>query len=346
MLEATGIKPVITDNKACLVLYSGGLDSILACRVLQEQGVRVTAVQFITPFFGGSLKGREGNHVRAVFEKYGITLEVVDISDEYLKMLKKPPHGYGKYMNPCIDCKILMIRNAVRLLNRFGASFIATGEVLGQRPMSQRRDALGVIERDSGANGLLVRPLSALHFSATDAERAGLIDRRRLLSIAGRGRKEQIALAERYGIEGYPAPAGGCVLADPIISRRLKRLFRLYPAMDAGDCVLARVGRHFILPDNSWLVVGRNQRENTRILSMWRENDRVLELDGGPGPSVLWRYVSKPLEAMNLAAGILCRYARLKEEPGRVRFSGFKSEEDVIIETMSVGQEIVEEYRI
>jgi tRNA-specific 2-thiouridylase len=280
-----------------------------------------------------------------VLADQGIEFKEIDISDAYLKMVRNPEHGYGKYMNPCIDCKILMVRKAIKRLGEFNASFVATGEVLGQRPMSQRRDALRIIERDSGADGLLLRPLSALHLPPTDMENKGLVDRSRLLGLSGRGRKDQIALAGKYGIKEYPAPAGGCLLADPILSRRFKCMFELWPELDVNDYVLFQMGRHFILPDRSWLVIGRDERENAKIVSMIREGDIKLDLKAGPGPAGLWRKIYSDANA-DLAASILCRYARVKRRLEEVRLSGPGTENIKTIRTVAASDETINKYRM
>ena len=305
-------------QKSCLVLYSGGLDSILACRVLMEQGIEVTAVKFITPFFGWELKGREQEAAARAREKYGIRLHVEDITDDYLKMVTAPEHGYGRYLNPCIDCKILMVKKALELMPRLGASFIATGEVLGQRPMSQRRDTLRIIERDSGAEGLLLRPLSAKSLPPTIMQKEGIVDVEKLPAISGRGRKAQMALAERFGIRDYPSPAGGCVLADPALSERFRRIFELWPGFTADDMLLAQRGRHFLLPKGSWLVVGRNQAENRRMAELFIPGDLSATADV-PGPLCLLRRWSP--EDLDLAARIIARYSRCGEPPCTVSFT-------------------------
>ncbi len=306
----------------CLVLFSGGLDSIIACKLLQGQGLGVTALMFITPFFGYRHRGRAAREQERIRADYGIDARIIDISRDYLKMVADPPHGYGRYMNPCIDCKILMVKKAMELLGRFDASFVASGEVLGQRPMSQRKDTLRVIERESGAAGRLLRPLSALHLPETVPERQGLVDRSRLLGLSGRGRKAQMALAASFGITNYPTPAGGCVLADPILSARFKRIFAFRSGFDINDCLLAQVGRHFRLPDGSWLVVGRNQVENQRIDSLLSAGDIRLEMRSLAGPTALWRPVEGGLEAVGLAAGILYRYVKENSGPSEVVLSG------------------------
>ncbi len=294
----------------CLVLYSGGLDSILACRVLEEQNIKPVALRFVTPFFGFSLLEDPGAEARKTRERYGIELHVIEVSAEYMEMLKDPPHGYGRYLNPCIDCKILMVKKALSMMEDFGALFVATGEVLGQRPMSQRRETLRIIERESGAEGLLLRPLSARFLPRTISERKGNVKRELLPAISGRGRKAQIALAAKYGITGYPAPAGGCCLADRIISERFRRLFAARPHVSRMDCVAARIGRHFLLDDGSWIIAGRNQAENARLEKLAGPRDiqlRPLEI---PGPFCLVRYAGQD-QAMETAARIAAGYSRV-----------------------------------
>jgi tRNA-uridine 2-sulfurtransferase len=208
-----------------LALFSGGLDSILAARVVAAQGIEVLAIKFVTPFFDYGILSDIPGYTKGIREKYGIDVRVEDISDGYLDLLHNPRHGFGKNFNPCIDCKIFMLTRAKELMVELGASFLVTGEVLGQRPMSQRLDTLHVISRDSGSRSFLLRPLSAKLLPETIPEQEGLVDRARLLDFRGRGRSRQIALAREFGISDFPAPAGGCILADPILSRRIEDLF-------------------------------------------------------------------------------------------------------------------------
>ncbi len=333
-------------RSTCLVLFSGGLDSILACKVLQSQGVKVIAIKFITPFFGYELKGKEEEAKATILEKYGIDMDVVDISEPYLTMLKNPPHGYGRYFNPCIDCKILMIKQAITLMPRYNADFIATGEVLGQRPMSQRRDALRIVERDSGSTGLLLRPLCALRLKPTPMEEKGLVDRSRLLGITGRGRKEQMALAGRYGITDYPAPAGGCVLADPILSGRFKRLLEYWgQTMNVNNFLLAQVGRQFILPDGSWFIVGRKEGENKRLEELIRDEDLELRLVKGPGPLGILRGPGESM-AVEHAARILLRYSKARDRTAQVMVTRHGTEEREVLEVQAASQEEIDSLRI
>ncbi len=297
-----------------MVLYSGGLDSILACRVLQEQGIRVQAVKFVTPFFGHEAAENTTRYIRRVREKYGIDLVVIDITDDYLPMLRNPPHGYGKNFNPCIDCKILMVHKTLELMPQFGADFIATGEVIGQRPMSQRKDTLNCITNESRAKGLLLRPLSAQSLKPTIPEERGWISRDRLPHISGRGRKVQMELAEKFGITDYPTPGGGCRLADPILGKRLKRYFETWPHMDGNDCRLAVTGRQFMLPGGWWFVIGRDAGENATLSSLKKETDFFLDSLDAPAPSGILRIPGQSRkiqkDTLNLAGSIIRFYCK------------------------------------
>jgi tRNA U34 2-thiouridine synthase MnmA/TrmU len=294
-----------------LALYSGGLDSILACRVIMEQGIAVKALNFITPFTGYHKKGREEAVHEHARRTYGIDLQVIDIGREYTEVVAHPRHGYGKHFNPCVDCKIFFISRARELMESEGASFLITGEVIGQRPMSQRRDTLHIIEHDSHTEGILLRPLCAQHLRPTIPEQEGLVDRARLLAFAGRGRKDQIALAARYGIKDYPPPAGGCFLADPNISARLRWMFDNLNDRSFEGMLLTTLGRHFALGEKTLLVVGRDERENNRIAELERKDDIELELVSLPGPLSLLRGPASP-EIIRIAAAItaFCSKAR------------------------------------
>jgi len=305
-----------SDSKkvSCILLYSGGLDSILSYKVLEEQGIDVTAIRFISPFFGSHLLKKENQEkeIQDTKEKYGIKLVIKDVSDEFLDIVKNPKHGYGRYLNPCIDCKIFMIKKALTIMHATKADFIATGEIVGQRPMSQRRDALNIIDRESGAKGLILRPLCAKHLSITKPEEKGLINRERLLSICGRGRKDQIKLANLYGIRDYPAPAGGCILTDPIISERIKKLIELYDDFTAYDALLTQVGRQFLIEGNAWLIVGRNKGENARIKELTEDISLILKAESIPSPTAaLFRFNSE--RQIEISARILARYCNLKK---------------------------------
>jgi hypothetical protein len=268
-----------------LALLSGGLDSILAVKVVQEQGLRVKCLHFVTPFFG---KPREVNRWESM---YGLDIAVVDVSDDFVSMMRgRPAHGYGKVLNPCVDCKILMMRRTRALLQEYGARFIISGEVVGQRPMSQRRDTLNVIRRDAEVRDILVRPLCALRLDPTEAEERGWIDRSRLLSISGRGRKEQMALAEHYRLPEIPTPAGGCKLAEKENARRYWPVLSRLPDPQARDFKLANVGRQYWAA-NRWLTVGRNKADNEGLRKLARKGDLVFKVCGFPGPVAVGRQI-------------------------------------------------------
>ncbi|PIE58527.1 MAG: thiamine biosynthesis protein [Desulfobulbus propionicus] len=304
-----------------LGLFSGGLDSILACRTVAEQGVQVIGLKFVTPFFDSHLLECKEEYQREVRAKYGLKVELVDLSRGYLSLLHNPTHGFGKYCNPCIDCKILMLSTARSLMASYGASFLVTGEVVGQRPMSQRRDAMRIIERDSGCTGLLLRPLSAQLLPPTFVEAEGMVDRARLHGFSGRGRRPQMELARRFGMTEHPNPAGGCLLTDPNLGSRIKALFQgslggAGDRLSLEDVHLILTGRQFQIHGKHWLVVGRNQGENQRIRALCREGDWLLATTTHPGPTALLRRAAATVAreeqetVMCQAAGIVVRYSK------------------------------------
>lgn len=318
-----------------LGLFSGGLDSILACRVIAEQGIRVRAVKFVTPFFDHDLLARQEEYQQEVQRKYSLDVELVDLSAGYIELLRNPSHGFGKNFNPCIDCKIMMLSRAKELMKEYGASFLITGEVLGQRPMSQRRDTLNLIERDADCRDLLLRPLSARLMTPGLAEREGWVDRERLYNFSGRSRKSQIALARELGITDFPAPAGGCVLTDPNLAARIRRFYEgLFligkDEITTADIQLLLLGRQFRLPGGHWLVLGRNEQENDRLHQLCEPDDWLLFMPERPGPTALLRrgsaLITDPEEREDIlaaVAGLVVRYGRKVNgefPPGEVLF--------------------------
>jgi len=296
-----------------IALFSGGLDSILACRVIAQQGVDVLAVKFVSPFFDYHLLGSD--YCEKTRRAYDIEVSLVDISQEYIELLRSPAHGYGKHFNPCIDCKIFMMRRAREMMAEAGASFLISGEVVGQRPMSQRRDALRVVERDSGCEGILLRPLCAKRLEPTKVEIDGLVDRDRLCDFGGRSRAGQMALAQKFGITDYPSPAGGCILTDPVVGERIKRFYAQHERITIADMRLITVGRQFQLPDGGWLALGRKEAENTIIEQLVQPHDVALTLEGRPGPLAVLRY-SASEDDLSIAAGLVARYGK-KDSSGR-----------------------------
>ncbi len=273
-----------TNSYDCLALFSGGLDSILACKLMQQQGLRVLGLHFCSPFFGNEEKISHWENI------YGLDLLPIDISREFVDLLtQEPPWGFGKYLNPCIDCKIMMLKKAAAMLPQFQAHCLISGEVLGQRPMSQRRDALNIIQRDAGVKDLLLRPLSSGKLPVpAGLQDSNLIDFTQLPSIQGRGRKDQLRLAKEFQIREIPTPAGGCLLADPESAKRFSPLFEHLHPPQVRDFKLAKVGRQF-WSDGSWLVIGRNQADNARLLELLQEDDLLFKLADHPGPLALGR---------------------------------------------------------
>ncbi len=297
-----------------LALYSGGLDSALAVLVMLRIGIQVTAVTFQTGF-GCYQADAFRRAARATADRFGFDLIVSDITPQFLDIVKKPHFGYGKNMNPCLDCKILMLREAKKLMAETGADFVVTGEVPGQRPMSQRKHMLPVIDREAGLTGMVVRPLSARLMSPTIPEQNGLLEREKLFRLHGRSRKPQVALAAELGLEDYQQPAGGCLLTDFAYAERLRRLLRENPSATVRDILLLRVGRHFRLSDNAKAVVGRDEQDNAaldRLLSL--SDYRLFMKDCG---SPLTTIVGVPsAAALQTAAALTARYST-----GRKRLS-------------------------
>jgi tRNA-uridine 2-sulfurtransferase len=292
-----------------IALFSGGLDSILACRVVAAQGVKVKAVKFVTPFFDYDLLAGEEQYRKEIRDKYAIDVEVKDITDPYLRMLHDPPHGFGTHFHPCIDCKILMIREAKKLMTAYHGSFLITGEVIGQRPMSQRKDTLRIIERDSGADSLLLRPLCAGYQKPTAAELAGLIDREKLPGFHGRGRSPQMKLAGELGITDFPNPAGGCVLTDPNLAKRIRMHYNETIMINREDIRFLLVGRQFRLPHGGWLALGRDEEENSAIMRLRQPGDMMLKMRDRPGPTALLRHCRRQ-EDISCSAALVVRYGK------------------------------------
>jgi tRNA-specific 2-thiouridylase len=275
-------------KRSAVALLSGGLDSMLAVKMMVEQGIELTAVHFTSPFCNCSSRNTGcGNQARRAAGTFGVPIRVVVKGMDYLRVVEAAPHGYGRGMNPCIDCRIYMLRKVAGMMEELGASFVVTGEVLGQRPMSQHRQAIDVIDKESGLAGRILRPLSAHHFPPTHPEVEGIVDRARLLSISGRSRKPQIALAEQLGVRDYPCPAGGCLLTDPEIAARLRDLFAHVPGYTHRDLVLLTIGRHFRVNPSLRVVLGRTQEENERLLALAAAGDTVFLPEDFRGPTAL-----------------------------------------------------------
>ncbi len=290
------MKPPAGGRVRAVILLSGGLDSTLAARMMADQGIDLFALHFTSPFCTCSrpVEGASGkapgpgchSQAQIVSGRMGIPIRTVSKGKEYLDLVRSPRHGRGSAMNPCIDCRIFTFRKAKEYMEEIGASFLVTGEVVGQRPMSQRSDAIRVIDKHSGCAGLVLRPLSARHLEPTVPEREGWVDREKLLDIVGRSRKEQIRLAEDWSIGDYPCPAGGCLLTDKTFSVKVRDLFDHCPSPDMADLHLLKVGRHFRMPDGRKVIVGRDEAENRKIETLGRGKLRVYIAEGFSGPSI------------------------------------------------------------
>ncbi len=295
-------------NKKAVVMISGGLDSTLAARIMLEQGVELVGVYLSAPW-GCCDKTKAMKVARAL----GIDFLVIKMTKDYIHVIRNPKYGYGSSMNPCIDCRIYMFHKAKELMAQTQASFLVTGEVLGQRPMSQMRHSLHRIEQDAGLNRLVVRPLSAKALPITIPEEEGLIDRQRLYAITGRSRKAQMELAAQYGILDYPNPAGGCLLTEQEFGNRVKDLFQHQEEVDLEDMELLRLGRHFRMDDQTKLIVGRNEQEN-RTLEEYLAPGRLLFTPEFSGPSVLT--IGPPNEETHrLATKIIAHYTNPQKLP-------------------------------
>jgi tRNA U34 2-thiouridine synthase MnmA/TrmU len=302
-------------QRKALALLSGGLDSTLAVKVMLDQGIAVEALNFTSPFCTctGKNAGCKSEAVR-VAQEFAIPIKVMNKGVEYLEIVRNPRHGYGKGMNPCIDCRIFLLRKAREYMAECGADFVITGEVLGQRPMSQRRDTLRVIERESGLEGLLLRPLSAKHFAPTIPEQEGWVDRDLLLAISGRSRKEQMQLAAELDVANYPCPAGGCLLTEVSFVSKVRDVFDHADVLNLRDFRLLKVGRHFRTGPRTKVLIGRNEAENELLLHAMQPGETSIRwLEGGSPTGVILGLQDETLVAT--AARILIRYTRA--EPGQ-----------------------------
>lgn len=299
-------------NRKAIVLLSGGLDSILAAKMMMEQGIDVVAVNFSAKLCMCGTKKTGDSQAQTAAKMLKIPLNTIDITDDFLQIIKNPRYGHGANINPCIDCKIYMLRHAKALMDKLGASFLVTGEVLGERPMSQRKDALNLIEKRAEVKGILLRPLTAKNLSATTPELEGVVDREKLLDIKGRSRKPQIALAEKFGIKTYPNPAGGCLLTDPGFAKRVKEAMK-HAEFNKDNLAILSVGRHFRLADGARLVVGRDNSENNVLLSLAEDSDTILKMAEHQGPISVLRG-GEGSATITIAGGIAAYHTKLRNE--------------------------------
>jgi tRNA U34 2-thiouridine synthase MnmA/TrmU len=298
-----------------LALLSGGLDSTLAVKLILEQGIDVETMNFVSPF---CLCGKSGCGAVEVAKKFHVPLKIVNVGQDYLRIIRKPKHGYGRNMNPCIDCRIFMLKKAKKYARESGASFIFTGEVLDERPMSQHFKAMRIIEEEAGLRDKILRPLSAKMLPETSIEKHGLVDRRRLLDIQGRSRKRQIELAKTFNITDYPCPAGGCLLTYKEFADKVRDLLKHKKRVTLKDISLLKVGRHLRF-EKSKIIVGRNDAENKALLEMKSLSDYSFEVLGCGSPiTILQGPKTRP--AVEKAAALTAYYSDNKSETVTVRY--------------------------
>ncbi len=317
-------------------MFSGGLDSQLSVCVIRAQGIDVEAVVFDSPFF-------DTTPAEKAAAALDLKLHIVDFSDELFALLKSPPHGFGSNMNPCIDCHANMMRKCYEMLPSLDASFIITGEVLAQRPMSQNRQSLFVVAKESGCAELVLRPLSAKLLEPTKPELEGWVDREKLYDFSGRARKPQMELAKKFGITDFPSPAGGCRLTEPNFSKRLSELMK-NEGLVKRDINLLKLGRHFRLRDNVKLIVGRNAADNAKLKSMVNETEYFLTVDNIPGPVAILSGNAES-DDINIAAGICARYCDSKENEN-VDIVVWKDGESSVLNVLPLSQQEIEAVRV
>ena len=331
-----------------ICLLSGGLDSTLTARVMLDQGIDLAALNCVSVFCTCTPKTASCSAAATAVSQLGIPLKVVNTNEGFLRIVKNPKHGYGRNMNPCLDCRIMMFRGAAEYMREIGASFIVTGEVLGERPMSQRRHAMRLIEREAGVEGLIVRPLSARLLEPSIPETEGWIDREKLLAIEGRCRQPQIKLADDYGLKDYPCPAGGCLLTDRVFGLRIRDLLDHDGDLQLNDVLLLKTGRHFRLSPSAKAVVGRNEEENRRLEALVRPGDVTLAATDVNGPLAVVRGRADD-EALRTAAQITVRYGQGRDlaevsvtastvDSGSARTFTVPPADEAILDGLRIGQ--------
>ena len=329
---------------SAVALFSGGLDSTLSILTVMRQGIEVTAVTFMN-HFGCEISDRSScsKNPFAAAEKFGFNVKLCHLSDKFIEIVKSPKFGHGRNMNPCMDCRILMLREARELMDMKGASFIITGEVLGQRPMSQRRDALNIIDREAGLRGYVLRPLSAKLLKPTVPEERGIVDRELLYGFGGRSRKPQMALADEFGLTDYPAPAGGCLLTEPNYSYRLRELLDHDPDPSVSDYLLLRVGRHFRLAGGCRVIIGRNKAENETLSGMMDGGGAFLRVPEFGSPLTLVQGGSD--QDLLTAAALCARYSDARHLPDvMVRVS--KAGKEFSLNVAPAGEDVIASLKI
>ena len=318
-----------------LALLSGGLDSSLAVGLIQKQNIEVLALYFLIPFVKPNLDSSQDSPFSKIAQQLGCKLKVVVLEDEYLSMLGKAPHGYGKNLNPCIDCKILMLKKAKAMLAEEKASFVITGEVLGQRPMSQNKQSLAQIEKESGLEGLLLRPLSARLLPETIPEKEGWVKRENLKDFSGRTRTPQMKLAEELGLTGYSWPGGGCLLTEPLFCNRLKDLIE-HNELNIDNIELLKLGRFFRITPFFRLTVARDEKECNALLKLAKKDDFIFEPKELHGPSAIGRGEFTD-DIKTICCRIVARYTA-KDTEVEVRVKDFSGNYEEVTRVESIAE--------
>lgn len=336
-------------NNKAIALLSGGLDSRLAVKLVIDQGIEVTCLNMVSAFCTCTSKGSSCSEARKAAEEFSLPIKVKNSTQQMIEIIKSPKHGFGKNLNPCIDCRLLMFKEAKKLMSEIGASFIITGEVIGSRPMSQRMEAIKLIERESGLGGLVLRPLSAKLLPQTYPEKAGIIDRDKLKAIQGRSRKTQIDLAKQKEIIDYPCPAGGCLLTDKSFSERLKKMLSINKNPVLKEIYLLKYGRHFYI-DDYLVVIGRNKSENEMIFKLRQKKDILFKTVDVEGPLGLAKlHNGRPKNGAGIiskTASIISRYSQGRENPSlTVKYWTDNREPKEIVVKPEAGYELISIYQ-
>jgi tRNA-uridine 2-sulfurtransferase len=317
-------------------LFSGGLDSLLAIKIVQGQGIDVTAISFRSPFFIAEEEKKKKLEKIAKEQKFNI--HFIELKEDYLKLIKNPPHGHGKNINPCIDCHAFMLKKAKKYAKKINAKIIFTGEVLNERPMSQNLGSLKIVEEESGLKNILIRPLSAKLLDITNQEKKGLIDRNKLLNLQGRQRKKQFELAKKYKIKEFETPAGGCLLTCEAYSNKLKDLFNNNLNFSIEDVKLLKFGRHFRIRENK-IIVGRNNKDNLALKKLKKSSDLIFEAKDYVGPTTLLQG-KKDKISIELAARLTARYSDADKEEVMIKYGAkeikVKKMDDIDLEKIRI----------
>jgi len=321
--------PPKTNSVKAVSMISGGLDSTVAAKIVKDLGIEVYGVYFAMPW-GCCDKSSAQNAAETI----GIKFIVLQLDERYLEIVRKPKYGYGRAMNPCVDCRIHMFKRAAQYMRHIGAEFVFTGEVLGQRPKSQKRHSMQWIEEGAGLTGRLLRPLSAQLLEPTIPELNGTIDRNQLLNLSGRSRRPQLDLAEQFGITDFSTPAGGCSLTDHNFSHRMK------DTLDFGyrnfrETISLKWGRHFRLNDQVKVILGRDEKENIALMRYVHKDDLIMQLPNEDGPTLILKGYLPSNEILSLAAGLIQRYSKYKDQEPQTMKYWYVQDRNTILNTPS-----------